>query len=280
MPGEIENEKKFYYISSFFICAGTFLAEENEKIIFYKYGIDDVKYTIYPDKIIIGKQEIDRNHFFLDEEGFYHLIYSDNNERIFIFRNNGELFSFDLNPNENKHTVETNNWLKQYKKQIDESNKYLPFLQYKAEYTASSELTEKSTRYIAKNLATCFIPNFDKSATSDYWNPLHKPWVEGVQGYGENESIQLKTEIPFSRLEVINGYVDLTRRDLYKKNSRVKTFLVKDIDNNTEFYVTMKDEVIIQDISFPAPTSNVILYIKEVYKGDKWDDTCITSIVC
>ena len=33
------------------------------------------------------------------------------------------------------------------------------------------------------------------------------------------------------------------------------------------------------EIDFPCEVSKVRFTIKEVYKGEKWDDTCITAVI-
>ena len=64
-----------------------------------------------------------------------------------------------------------------------------------------------------------------------------------------------------------------------KKNSRVKDIEIIDLDNNIEYSFTLVDEVRIQTFKMSQRTKNVKLIIKSVYKDDKWDDTCITSII-
>lgn len=282
MPGEIMKKSlMLLFLVFLFSCV---FSQEDGTIIFYDDPYQFCKYTITQDKIIIlnedsgTTEEIERSKFFVGEDKFYHYINKNNEEYIILFYNNGYVYFFPLNEIETEDSKEFDSWLESYKKRIDENDSYFPFMEFEAKYSASSELKENTTIYVAKNLGTCFLPP-DSKGDNSIWNPGHKPWVEGVKGHGINEYIKLKTQGPFSKLKIINGYVDFTRRDLYMKNSRVKTFLVKDLDNNIEFEVSLKDEVYIQDIKLEKPTTNVILYIKDVYKGDKWADTCVTSLV-
>ena len=46
-----------------------------------------------------------------------------------------------------------------------------------------------------------------------------------------------------------------------------------------EYDINLDDAVYVQCIKLKKPTKNIILYIKEVYKGDKWDDTCVSCLV-
>ena len=51
------------------------------------------------------------------------------------------------------------------------------------------------------------------------------------------------------------------------------------VDNNLEFDVHLDDCVYLHRIYLKQPTTNLILCIKDVYKGDKWDDTCVSGII-
>lgn len=149
-------------------------------------------------------------------------------------------------------------------------------------YSASSELKENTkngtVEYSADNLG-----KFAYAPTDHYenlsWNYESKPWVEGKNDYGIGETINLSTEEPFSSITILNGYVDVKRMDLYKKNSRAKKLKVLDVDNNVEYIFELEDVIEFQTFSFKKKTNNIIITIDDVYKGDKWSDTCITGIV-
>ena len=78
---------------------------------------------------------------------------------------------------------------------------------------------------------------------------------------------------------ILNGYVDAKKPELYKKNSRVKTFSVQDLDSDEKYTYTLEDCVSFQHFNFRKPAKNIELTITEVYKGEKWDDTCVSAIV-
>lgn len=149
-------------------------------------------------------------------------------------------------------------------------------------YSASSELKEKTkngiVEYSAENLG-----KFAYSPTDHYeslsWNYESKPWVEGKNDFGIGETINLSTQKSFSSITVLNGYVDVKRLDLYKKNSRAKRLKVLDVDNNLEYVFELEDVVEFQTFNFKNETQNIIITIDDVYKGDKWSDTCITGII-
>ena len=56
---------------------------------------------------------------------------------------------------------------------------------------------------------------------------------------------------------IVNGYVDLQRRDLYKKNSRVKTFTVKDKINYITYTFELEDCVEFQQFYLKKATNNI-----------------------
>lgn len=153
---------------------------------------------------------------------------------------------------------------------------------YKTKFTASSELIEQTKNgtniYNAENLGKfAYAPSDHYESLS--WNYEAKPWVEGVKGYGIGESITISSEEEFNKIIILNGYVDVNRVDLYKKNSRVKTFTLKDLDNKVDYKINLEDLVEFQSFVLSNKTKNVKLIIEDVYKGDKWDDTCITGLV-
>lgn len=261
----------------------TAFSQEDGTIVFYDDPYVPRTYTITADKITIEDsengttEEIDRSRFFLGDDKYYHYIDKDDKERIVFFANNSNVHFYPLENEKTENSKEIDDWLASFKKQVEEYDMYFPFHEFEAKYSASSELKEKNTKYAARNLATFFLPPDSKEGFA-IWDPEHKPWSEGASGYGINQYIKLKTVGQFSKLRVVNGYVDFYHRDLYKKNSRVKTFRVKDLDNNIEYEVNLKDEANIQTIQLKKPTTNIILYIKDVYKGDKWADTCVSYL--
>jgi hypothetical protein len=139
---------------------------------------------------------------------------------------------------------------------------------------ASSELMENARGYYAKNM----IENY---------NLL--PWVEAVNGYGIGEMITVNIgvywhEIPFKGFLISNGYVNFERPDLYKKNSRVKIIeIIAPGGIKKDFF--LEDTSLLQMLELPenmmqeaGGTYEYRIIIKDVYKGDSWEDTCINSI--
>lgn len=153
---------------------------------------------------------------------------------------------------------------------------------FKATYTASSSLSENTKNgyvtYAPENLGKfAFAPTDHYESLS--WNYNHIPWVEGEKGYGIGSVIKMSAKEPFKKIMILNGYVDAKKPDLYRKNSRVKTFSVRDLDNGDEYTFELEDCVCFQFFNLNHETKNIELKITEVYKGSKWDDTCISAIV-
>lgn len=202
----------------------------------------------------------DRNQMRLDENGYFYF-----NDKIFIPGKQNVYFDGEL-----KNDPEAEEYSFYYNSA------------YGVDYKASSELSEKTkngtVNYSAENLAT-----FAFSATNHYeslsWNFNHVPWVEGEKGYGIGTKISLHSEESFGQVLILNGYVDIKRPDLYRKNSRVKKFKVCDLDNSEEYIFELEDCVCFQIFTLNYQTKNLSLEILDVYKGDKYDDTCVSAIV-
>jgi len=112
---------------------------------------------------------------------------------------------------------------------------------------------------------------------------LRNPWVPGKENNpaGIGESLTIEFAEPKDNIVVLNGYVDLEKRYLYKANNRVKTAVVTSLDegNPFEFEYRFEDFVYFAEIDFPAKVSKVRFTIKDVYNGEKWNDTCITAVI-
>lgn len=130
---------------------------------------------------------------------------------------------------------------------------------------ASSELKEGNTIYAASNLCNL---------------ELNKPWVEGVNGNGEGEKIILNGSASF--IYFLNGYVSYTKPYLYEQNSRPKKIKITLLDTSEkeELFFEIKDSPNPQKLSLNRFYSGKMeLEILEVYKGTKYQDTCINSLL-
>lgn len=104
-------------------------------------------------------------------------------------------------------------------------------------------------------------------------------WAEGVPGYGIGESLDIEFSRKSNSLSILNGYIDFFRMNLYKENSRPKKIRIESDSPKFSLEYEFSDYVAFHDISLPAETDHVKLTILDVYKGSKYDDTCITAIM-
>lgn len=136
-------------------------------------------------------------------------------------------------------------------------------------YKASSELKEKDYIYSADNL---------------YAENWREPWVESVSGYGIGEYVEIEDTAPYERkfdfLLIMNGYFDIDKPYLYKQNSRVKQIKVTGLKSGKEQILDVLDTPHPQtvDISFLDAQEPFRVTIMDVYKGTKYDDTCINCM--
>lgn len=102
------------------------------------------------------------------------------------------------------------------------------------------------------------------------------PMVEGGPGNGEGLTIDIEYHIPSDNLVVLNGFVDLNRRHLYKRNARMKKVLVQGA--GFEFEYEFKDYVHFAQIDFPKQVDRIRLTVQEVYDGSHYEDLCISGL--
>ena len=131
--------------------------------------------------------------------------------------------------------------------------------------TASSELAESNITHHPQN-----VVDGDKSTA----------WVEGSSGDGVGEWIKLEsnTEQTVSGFSIINGYTKSNY--LYYANNRVAKVLVEYSDG-TNFTFNLEDKNLDeQGTTFEniKKTKYIKFTILGVYKGSKYNDTCLSEI--
>jgi len=115
-----------------------------------------------------------------------------------------------------------------------------------------------------------------------YHNIYALPWVEGVEGPGIGEWVQVEPTSPKTVFYILNGFVDPYRPHLYKMNSRVKDGLAIGITSTgktIEQSVHFEDFAYFKTVIFPEPVVTMRLVIQSVYPGSKWQDTAISAIL-
>lgn len=251
----------------------------------YTIGKTDGFYTVWnwPSKkglkISQGQLNVDENGFsyFIVQEKHNTVIYGSN----FFFIVDSTLWS--------TIKCEKIDNIDEYNEKIKELNKdasmqsYFDLLTFDINrILSSSEYSEnlKSGKviYTSKYLNIFLINQIDYSKLL-----LHAPWVPEKEksSSGIGEYLEIDFTKPKDNLVVLNGYVDLEKRYLYKANNRVKKAVITSLDKDNPFEIeyVFEDYVHFSEINFPKAVNKVRFTIKEVYKGEKWDDTCITAVI-
>ena len=128
----------------------------------------------------------------------------------------------------------------------------------------SSFLKEKTKEYVVENLCDFSVDT---------------PWVEAVKGDGIGEGFTIVNEwnIKYPYLLIMNGYISYEKPYLYKQNNRVKKIKVTGLLSKKSKVLDVLDTPHPQtvDISFIEMAEDIRVEIAEVYKGTKYDDTCL-----
>ena len=80
---------------------------------------------------------------------------------------------------------------------------------------------------------------------------------------------------------MLNGFISLNRSDLYEKNNRVEKITISGMTSKAKKEVLLLDTAKPQyiDLSDFSNNEEIKLVIQSVYKGSKYDDTCIAGII-
>ncbi|MEJ2665101.1 MAG: discoidin domain-containing protein [Spirochaetia bacterium] len=141
--------------------------------------------------------------------------------------------------------------------------------------------------------------SFDYSPENVFDGDPATAWVEGVKGAGIGQSLSIDIT-PYTAGGKINGYYVVDKigiiggyassADIFHKNNRVKRLQVdyesqyiengepKDMRESKVF--TLRDTMDMQYLKFPHPVkiSSFTVTILDVYKGSRYDDTCIAEL--
>ena len=150
--------------------------------------------------------------------------------------------------------------------------------------TSSSSLLEtiggKVQSYLPENLlGKIFLKHHGDVRQYFFYDSTINPWVEAVEGDGIGEYLDIEFKKPSDELQILNGFVDFRRKHLFKDNNRVKTILVESSEPKFSQEYELEDAAKYTSIKLPVKTNKVRITIKEVYPGNKWQDTCLSSIL-
>lgn len=142
--------------------------------------------------------------------------------------------------------------------------------------SASSELEAENDLYSVNNIID------EKPETA---------WVEGKNNSGIGESITInitprsksgkKGSYKIKKIGIINGYAK--DNTTFKQNNRIKRLRIKyenGLTRSKRVKYDLKDTMAMQYIEFKEPIflNKLKIEILDVYKGSKWDDTCISEV--
>lgn len=118
-------------------------------------------------------------------------------------------------------------------------------------------------------------------------------WVEGSDGSGIGEYIEIKRKldvsdkdygVDYTEICIVNGYIK--NEKVWKNNNRVKTLAFYYNDEyicDIELEDTYSPQTIsLEEYNIHADSGEEVSFkfeIKDIYKGDKYDDTAITGII-
>ena len=128
--------------------------------------------------------------------------------------------------------------------------------------SATSELKEGSKVYSVQNLS-----NFKSDC----------PWSEASNDYGIGEKIRLS--INARKLVIVSGYISAKKPYLYEYNSRPKKIAIEFKKSKIKKEYELKDCPSPQIIDLDGLyTEDIEIIIKDVYHGEKYKDTCISTL--
>ena len=245
------------------------LGEEDESVLFFN---DSEIYFMLPYEKKMMK--LDRKLLAYDKDGFLKLTFNGRQALIIDGQNMKQLFAKFRTDGKNKYD--------RYANSEESTDEYSPFHSHNVKsISASSSLKEKQYEqdiaYAPINLFRAF--EVGCRCHPYWWNNAHIPWVEGVKGYGINETISIEFNNPVYGFSILNGYADVQNMKLFKENGRVKKLKVEDLTNKLEYTMNFEDKVYFNYLELSKPSKSIKLTILDVYKGTKYQDTCISAMV-
>ena len=99
-------------------------------------------------------------------------------------------------------------------------------------------------------------------------------------GIGESITIEFSEPVSFDEIQIVNGFAS---KDYYKKNNRVKSIVLTQVAKKhfqQKEYILKDDVPDWQSIKFDLDQTaqTITIKITGVYKGSKYDDTCLDDI--
>lgn len=139
-----------------------------------------------------------------------------------------------------------------------------------------SKTVDYKPEYMINRICRC--PDETGYGGSAVFDNFMRCWAEGVPGDGLGEWLEVEFTRPSNEIMILNGYVDFRNMSAYKNNNRLKKIRVESQNPKFSIEYTLPDYVAYHSVPLPQKTSKVKITILEVYKGTKYDDTCVTAI--
>jgi hypothetical protein len=147
----------------------------------------------------------------------------------------------------------------------------------KSEGNYSETINGRYIDYKVDNLRNAIVWG---SREEPFWfNNDNTPFVFKPGKSGIGDKILLEFVHPQREISILGGFVNIKRQDLFKKNNRIKKIIVRDKNSNYAAIVDFEDIAMFQNIKLDTYLTTIEIEILEVYKGSKYDDTCISGIM-
>lgn len=148
--------------------------------------------------------------------------------------------------------------------------------------SASSFINEKVTLYTDNGV----IKNADYSPLRLFDGVRETAWCEAAKDDGVGEWVEFEILQDVIGVEIQNGFnksfTEIEGKDIttyYEKNNRVKTLEFVSKDNKISKEISVDDiKEDFQYIDLTLPKGIYKVFIRDIYKGTKWKDTCIGEI--
>ena len=138
--------------------------------------------------------------------------------------------------------------------------------------------------YIENIRADCLIENNKYYSSIFLMDGTEQSWAakRSEDGCGADIFIDFNRTGEVKKLYIKNGY---GLSSYFNKNNRVKELVVYTVNSKLskrieEFRITLQDNQELQEIIFPQTitTDMIILEVSSIYKGNKYNDTCLAEI--
>lgn len=248
------------FINIFFLYAQKY--ETLKGKVFYNYG-GEISWNFISDSIVEiseytereGRKTTKIKYLYQKNEPYYNLILKDNEKETKYLALLGPYDDFFLLYEEPKRAPINNGFF----------GMNSSFYASKVKYISDNYLTEGKNQYLPENLK-------DKS--------IGMPWVEGGDGAGIGSHILIENSRTITNLIISNGFVSFKPTTYFNNNRLKRIRIVNAEEKSQKIEIELEDNAVPVGIKLPFSAKKIDLEILDVYKGEKYDDTCINFILC